>query len=607
MNFEWEHKRPDGSTFIADVTLVCTILNEKKIIQVTIRDITDILKVQKELRQNEARQRNILSSLHNAFIGVISPDLTYVDFWGSESLDEKYGMMNKGVIGKPALDFAPPLKRKEFRSMLETVLKTGQPTTLEVEGELPSGKFNQMMTLSPFRDEKGNITGIVQFGNDTTEKHLAYEKVKETNERYQLLDENISDVIWMVDEMLDYIYLSSSVEHLSGYRPDELTGTNIRDSLLYRSMSRASSDVFSQLEDHLKGVNEFHGPQKIELEIKKKGGGSVWTEVHFNIMRTKNEKIKGIVGITRDISQRREYQKKLEKMLSAFKLTSNGIIITDLTGRIKEVNEAFLKMFKIPDIEMAIGMDGLSHLSDNEKEKAKENISNLIKDGERFGDHYSVIDQDGYIMEILTSAEILKDELDEPAGFVITCTDVTEERKALRELQTSTTILRSIGLFTQTYLRGNVDEKELTDALGALGEALGISRVYISQNHPGEGGGQLTSLVHEWAVKGIDTQMKKEKLKDLDYSKSGFKRWADTLEKKKVIMGPVNSFPDEEKGTLLAQGIKSILVVPIFVNDRWWGFIGFDDHMADRVWKDSEIDALKIASGIFGYSVQKTS
>ena len=63
------------------------------------------------------------------------------------------------------------------------------------------------------------------------------------------------------------------------------------------------------------------------------------------------------------------------------------------------------------------------------------------------------------------------------------------------------------------------------------------------------------------------------------------------------MYGNVADFPEHERpflgGTL---GIRSMIIVPIFVEERWWGFIGFDDCVREREWSAAEIDALKAAA-----------
>jgi PAS domain S-box-containing protein len=52
-------------------------------------------------------------------------------------------------------------------------------------------------------------------------------------------------------------------------------------------------------------------------------------------------------------------------------------------------------------------------------------------------------------------------------------------------------------------------------------------------------------------------------------------------------------------------GVKAILEVPVFVNEREWGAIGFDDFEQEREWSNAEVDALKIAAGVLSAAIQR--
>src|SRR5690606_17019803 len=77
------------------------------------------------------------------------------------------------------------------------------------------------------------------------------------------------------------------------------------------------------------------------------------------------------------------------------------------------------------------------------------------------------------------------------------------------------------------------------------------------------------------------------------------------LSNNQVVKANVKDLPDHERHRLQSQGLKAILVVPIFVGDEWWGFIGFDDVKEERSWSPEEEDALRGAAGILGGALQR--
>ena len=67
----------------------------------------------------------------------------------------------------------------------------------------------------------------------------------------------------------------------------------------------------------------------------------------------------------------------------------------------------------------------------------------------------------------------------------------------------------------------------------------------------------------------------------------------------------MREFPESEQPELRAQDILSIALVPIFVEGRWWGLIGFDECVEEREWSASEVGALGAAAGTLGAAIRR--
>ncbi len=168
-------------------------------------------------------------------------------------------------------------------------------------------------------------------------------------------------------------------------------------------------------------------------------------------------------------------------------------------------------------------------------------------------------------------------------------------------------ILEAISFAAERFLQMALWPESLQEVLESLGRATDVSRVYLFENHIGqEGNGpHQVSRRAEWTAPGIISQLDNPRLQNLDYQATGFGRWADTLSRGQLIQGHVHDFPETEQAILASQNILSILIVPVFVKQQWWGFIGFDDCLAERAWSAAEIDALKTAANILGTAIQR--
>jgi anti-anti-sigma factor len=167
-------------------------------------------------------------------------------------------------------------------------------------------------------------------------------------------------------------------------------------------------------------------------------------------------------------------------------------------------------------------------------------------------------------------------------------------------------ILESIGFAAERFLRlAGIFQENMDAVLARLGKATSVSRVYIFKNRTADDGDLQMRQQYEWAAPGITPQIDNPDLQSLSYAELSFVRWQETLSLGEPLYGLVRMFPPGEREILEQQQIVSIVVVPIFVEQQWWGFIGFDDCEKERNWTTAEVDALRAAAGIIGAALQQ--
>lgn len=163
-------------------------------------------------------------------------------------------------------------------------------------------------------------------------------------------------------------------------------------------------------------------------------------------------------------------------------------------------------------------------------------------------------------------------------------------------------ILEAVGLAAQ-HVDGDGWADNVPRVLRHLATAADASRAYVFENQVGVDGVVYTSQRYEHAADGVCAQIGNPDLQNACLSRD-FLRWIEILGGGGVLSGPVAGFPESEQRILRAQSIRSLALVPIFVGDDWWGFIGFDDCESERTWSETEIDALRAAANLFGAAVQ---
>ncbi len=82
--------------------------------------------------------------------------------------------------------------------------------------------------------------------------------------------------------------------------------------------------------------------------------------------------------------------------------------------------------------------------------------------------------------------------------------------------------------------------------------------------------------------------------------------WRETLTKDCKVDGTVGTLPAQEAALLSALGIRSILVVPVFLKENFWGFVSFDDCRKERVFSEEEISILRAASLMFANTMERS-
>ncbi|MEZ5071005.1 MAG: response regulator [Bacteroidales bacterium] len=133
------------------------------------------------------------------------------------------------------------------------------------------------------------------------------QELEESRRRYQMLADNSGDVIFTLDWDLNYTYVSPSIRNLRGYEPEELLLTKISDYLTERSVEIMQESLASFVP--VEGNEEVtQDPRIVELEIRCKDGSLIWVEVKASVMLDPGGKPRGILGVSRDITRRKQYE-----------------------------------------------------------------------------------------------------------------------------------------------------------------------------------------------------------------------------------------------------------------------------------------------------------
>lgn len=167
--------------------------------------------------------------------------------------------------------------------------------------------------------------------------------LRESEQRYALLAENISDVIWVMNLEQRLTYVSPSVERLLGYTQEEMLLRSLEEMLPPASLSIAQEALQQFFMRHAAG-ERFTERRCFELEQACKNGATIWTEVTASALYDDAGIFLGFLGVSRNISKRKHTEQALRDNEERFRLliqhSNDIIVIVDADGRQQYVSPA---------------------------------------------------------------------------------------------------------------------------------------------------------------------------------------------------------------------------------------------------------------------------
>ena len=252
------------------------------------------------------------------------------------SVDFHLLLMDYRLPGMNALDFIKII-RQERMMEIPIIIVTGQGDEEIAVETLKLGANNYVIKNENYLSR---LPLLIKGAYQQSELIKRQAQLKASESKYRLLAENSGDVIFTLNKELQFTYSSPAVKQLRGYDPEEVLSQKISDILTPESNIVAMEVINEYFTYFSENRHETPTERVLELEIIRKDGSTVWAEVKASLNYDDNGNIIGIVGVSRDISERRAATEELRKLSRAVEQSPESIIITNTSGEIEFCNPA---------------------------------------------------------------------------------------------------------------------------------------------------------------------------------------------------------------------------------------------------------------------------
>ncbi len=283
-------------------------------------------------------------------------------------------------------------------------------------------------------------------------------ELKKREERYRLLADNARDAIWILQlSNFKFTYVSPAIKYLLGYTPSEFSNLEMKDYLKEASLKLVPQIIAEELNRELGSDSDSKFLRTVELEMFKKNGQTVWVEITASLLTNDTGKPDRILGISRDISERKHATDELQRTTkrlreseaiseALFNQAFNFFGLLDLSGRIVKINNSALNEFEF-DQEL-IGTSFWSAPWWPDQDEARRIGVEAMKTAKKGGIYRNEIlhvNRSGKIRNIDLAFSPLKNDSGEVIYLIPEGRDITERKRAEDALKRSTELLREAG------------------------------------------------------------------------------------------------------------------------------------------------------------------
>ena len=298
-----------------------------------------------------------------------------------------------------------------------------------------------------------------------------------------------------------------------------------------------------------------------------------------------------------------ESHQRVKLMLDA---TPLACTLFDTEYNCLECNEEALKLFKLNtkreyldqffDFSPEYQDDGQQSVS-----KAKQIIEKAFLNGEHKEGWTHLLRDGTLIPSEITLVRVRYADSFVVAGFL---RDLREHKQMMEDIKQRDILLSSVNSAANILLQAGIGEFEeaLWNSMGIMARAVGADRMRLWKNNVINGKLHCTQLC-EWSL-GVESQQGAKHTIDVPYDEE-LPGWEEKLSQGECINDIVRDMSSKARERLFSQKVLSVLIVPVNIHEKFWGFVGFYDCHRERLFTFNEESILRSGSLLIASTLQR--
>lgn len=424
-----------------------------------------------EVRRSEARYRRILETIED---GYYEMDLEGNVLFANDALARIFGLAKREeIVGLNYRQILEESMADRGQSVFRTVYETGQAIPIYdfVIRDQIGGKRCVTASISPMIEEGPEIIGFRGICRDVTERRRRDEAVRQSEERYRAIIENIQDGYFEVDLSGDLTFGNEAFYRILEISEKEAIGLGYRQ-YMSEETARRIFDLYHQV--YLSGESI----KTIDYEIITRKGDSIYVETSISLIKNVEGEAIGFRGIVRDVSKRKHAEQALaeseQRFRAVFDNALDGLVIVDDEMRYLDANPAALRNLGMTRHEL------LQHRAIDfvrpEKLGGFENfIQRLRKDGRATGAFVRKVNGQDVTLEYNIAANFI------PGQHITVMRDVTAREEASRAVAENERRFRAVFDNALDAMVMINDELKFVDVNQAACEMVGLTKEQFTQ------------------------------------------------------------------------------------------------------------------------------